>query len=71
MLTAGYAGSDNMVSVSLIGVTFAENTQYTLKVSGELTSLYTVKLNDGEGDSYRFSTGSLSRIQHPMHQHST
>ncbi len=66
MLTAGYSGTpDNMVSVSLIGVTFAENTQYTLKVSGELTSLYTVKLNDGEGDSYRFSTGSLSENTTP------
>jgi hypothetical protein len=60
MLTASFGGTpDNMVSVNLIGVTFTENTQYTLKVSGELTSLYTVKLNDGEGDTYRFSVSSL------------
>jgi len=66
MLTAAFAGTpNNMVSISLVGSTFTENTQYTVKVSGELTSLYTVKLNDGEGDVYRFSTGSFTESTTP------
>jgi len=57
-LTAVWNSStDNAVTVSLKGKVFTEGTTYTLKVSGDLTSVYTVKLNDGEGDGMRF-TGS-------------
>lgn len=60
-LTAKFASSpDNMVVISLQGSTFKEGKQYTLKVSGELSSIYAVKLNEGQEDSLRFSVTGLS-----------
>lgn len=54
-LTAGLNGAvNNSVTIFLKGKTFTEGVKYTLKVSGNLTSIYSVKLNDGDGDSMRF-----------------
>lgn len=44
----------NSVILNLKENSFVEGTEYTLKVSGELFSLYGAKLNDGAGDSIRF-----------------
>jgi hypothetical protein len=54
-LTAGLNGAvNNSVTIFLKGKTFTEGVQYTLKVGGDLTSIYGVKLNEGDGDSMRF-----------------
>lgn len=60
-LTAKYAGTpNNLVVLSLQGKTFTEGKQYTVKVSGDLTSLYAVKLNEGQEDSLRFAFTGLT-----------
>lgn len=61
MLTAKCAGTvDNLVVLGLQGVSLTEAQQYTLQISGDLYSEYGVKLNEGQGDSLRFSTGSFT-----------
>lgn len=60
-LTAKYAAiPDNLVVVSLQGTVFTEGKQYTIKVSGDLSSIYGVQLNEGQGDSRRFSVTGLT-----------
>lgn len=55
-LTAKFAvAPNNMVALTLTGSSFAEGQQYTLKISGELTSIYGVKLNEGQGDILKFT----------------
>lgn len=65
-LTAKYAVTpNNLVVVSLLGTSFTEGQQYTLKVSGDLSSIYGVKLNEGQGDSLRFSISGLTNGSTP------
>jgi hypothetical protein len=55
-LNASYAVSpDNMVTLNLAGKTFTKGTVYTVRVSGDLASKYTVKLNEGSGDLFKFT----------------
>ena len=49
------AAANNAVSVKLNGLVFNEGEKYTISVSGDFTSLYTVKLNDGKGESISFT----------------
>lgn len=52
---------DNGISLYIRSRTFTEGTDYTLKVNGSLSSLYTCKLNDGVGDSISFKgSGSVN-----------
>jgi len=70
-LTARYAKSpDNMVTLSLQGLVFKEGQQYILKVSGNLMSLYAVKLNEGNGDSFRFAVNNSSTNTSPANNNS-
>jgi hypothetical protein len=46
------------VLLSLNQKVFQDNKIYTLKIDGELTSAYGVRLNDGEDDSMRFVSSS-------------
>jgi len=55
-LTANFAVSpDNVVTLNLQGRSFVKDAEYTLTVSGNLTSVYGVKLNGGEDDVFRFT----------------
>ncbi len=65
-ITAKYSPSiNNMVTVSLSGTSFVKDTQYTLRISGKLTSAYGVRLNDEAGDSIRFSAKSIETAVNP------
>lgn len=48
------AAVDNAVSIYLKDAIFIGGEKYTLKVKGDFTSLYTVKLNDGNGEGIYF-----------------
>jgi len=62
-LAAKYAVTpDNLVVVTLLGTSFVEGQQYILKVSGELSSIYGVKLNEGQGDSLRFTVNNTTDV---------
>lgn len=56
------SNTDNGVSLYLKEGTLTADTMYRLKVSGELTSLYRVRLGEGLGDSVRFK-GSSSDLE--------
>jgi hypothetical protein len=54
-LNASYSShQEKVVTVTLAGKLFTKDEQYTLKVSGDLTSMYGVKLNEGNEDSLIF-----------------
>lgn len=54
-MSVGLLGSsNNAVSIFLKDRTFTEGTEYTLRVSGDLTSIYGVKLGMNNGDSMTF-----------------
>lgn len=60
-LSAAYPGSpDNMVTITLADTDFQAGQQYTVKVSGALSSIYGVKLNEGASDSFRFNAEDTS-----------
>lgn len=44
----------NMLTVSLKEGVFAKDTEYTVKVKGDLTSAYGINLNKGNGDTFHF-----------------
>lgn len=50
--------NDNVISILLKGDSIAAIGTYTLKVSGEMTGLYGVNLNDGLGDSAVFAANA-------------
>ncbi len=55
-LAASFAVTpNNVVTLSLVGKTFTSGLQYTVRVSGDLTSVYTVKLNEGVMDMVKFT----------------
>lgn len=46
---------DHCVLLSLKSGTFTEGEQYRVEISGNMTSAYSVRLNDGEGDEMAFT----------------
>lgn len=60
------SANGNVVSVQLREAVFTKDALYTVKISGDLSSLYGVRLDDGSGDSVRFKgkedTGEAFKI---------
>lgn len=54
ILTISFAGEKNVASIILKGKSFLANTEYTLKISGQLVGSYGTYLGDGDGDSFSF-----------------
>lgn len=54
ILTISFAGEKNVASIILKGKSFSANTEYTLKISGQLVGAYGTYLGDGDGDSFSF-----------------
>jgi S-layer homology domain. len=46
---------NNAVTIFLKNKTFTDGAQYTLKINGNITSQYGIRLNDGNGDSMNFT----------------
>lgn len=47
--------ADNAVSIFFTNYSLLEGQNYTLKINGNLTGIYGLKLNDGDGDSMNFT----------------
>jgi hypothetical protein len=58
MATKTLSVQNNVVSIDLKDTTISATGIYTLKVSGDLVSLYGVKLNDGAGESAIFANNT-------------
>lgn len=55
MIVKQLGGVNNGVSIFLKDKSFISGTEYTLRVSGDMSSAYGVKLNESAGDSIRFT----------------
>lgn len=55
--------SDNSVVITLRNKTFIDGAEYVLKVSGNLSSAFGVKLNDLSGDSIRFTGKATENVE--------
>ena len=54
-LVAKVAGEkNNMLSIRLKNKFFENDVKYTLKIKGDLSSIYGVKLNEGDGENFEF-----------------
>ena len=56
---------DNSVLLSLRSGSFTEGEQFTVEISGNMTSAYSVQINDGEGDEMAFTavTGEAESLK--------
>ena len=52
--------STSSVKLTVSGLTFVRDTQYSVTVSGQLISSYTARLNDGSQDSFTFTADNVA-----------